>query len=244
MTYEILSDIDLFSGLGENDRRRLVAHGEEIDVLADETVFRHGDAADRVYAILDGRVVLYRDAVGKPVQLLARLGGGDTLGEMSLFGETLRSATAKAVDDCRLLSFRRDDLLALAEERPEFALKIQIAAARRRNQNAAAALDLGRHKELRIKVDAEGSLLRDGASTEVTVMDLSPGGLSISPPPPGWEPGQEVEIDIELGGERLRTPARVSWRSVDTIGLAFEGTSDVRDRAVWTMIHRLTDAPP
>lgn len=73
---------------------------------AGTTVFEEGDPADGVAAILDGTVEVLKQG-----RILATLGPGSVLGELSLFVPSAsRTATARASSDVRMIIWRADDV--------------------------------------------------------------------------------------------------------------------------------------
>ncbi|MGC2854149.1 cyclic nucleotide-binding domain-containing protein [Novispirillum sp. DQ9] len=61
-----------------------------------ERLFREGDPAECAYVIVDGRVEISK-AVRDDTHVLAVVGKGEIVGEMSLIDDQPRSATARAV---------------------------------------------------------------------------------------------------------------------------------------------------
>ena len=63
-----------------------------------EYIFREGEDGDRLYVVLDGRVMISKEIVGAGEEALAFLERGDYFGEMALIDNKPRSADAKASD--------------------------------------------------------------------------------------------------------------------------------------------------
>jgi CRP/FNR family cyclic AMP-dependent transcriptional regulator len=61
-----------------------------------EVIFKQNDAASEMYVVYEGKVRIYRERDGAKTDL-ATLGPGDFFGEMALFDDEPRSATARAV---------------------------------------------------------------------------------------------------------------------------------------------------
>ena len=76
-------------------------------VAARELVFRQGDPGDLFYVIEDGRVEISIDGEG-----VNDLWPGEAFGEIALLRDVPRTATAKAVEDTRLLALDRDEFIA------------------------------------------------------------------------------------------------------------------------------------
>jgi len=78
------------------------------DAAAGSTLFNEGDPADGVAAILEGTVEILKGG-----RILATLGPGTVLGELSLFvSSTSRTATARASSPVRMIKWRADDVHA------------------------------------------------------------------------------------------------------------------------------------
>ena len=151
-----------------------------------DVVFNEDDPASEVFMILEGRVRLLKRvrAVERDIVILKT---GDIFGEAALVRGQLRSASAVALGQCRVLAFTTDDFEALLNEQPEVALKL-IGQLIRRLQAA----------EERI----ENMMLRDSQSKIVNTLirlaqSASPGQshvfLSVSP----IELSSRIGLDVD-----------------------------------------------
>ena len=238
---EVLGAMAIFERLRPEELDELVSLSEERFVTEDELVFGVGDRAEALFVILDGRVVVFRDQVGHPVRLLARLAGGDWFGEMALFGEERRRNSARATEPTRLLVLPAQALDTFLENRVESRLALQIAAARRKSLDSAASLDEDQQDDSRIAIHAAAVLTTMEGDRPVEVLNLSRGGVSLSDGPARWEPGDEIRLRLAIGERRLDRPARVVWRSAHGIGIAFAGTEPRLEHQIYKLIHELTD---
>ncbi len=76
-----------------------------------EMLFREGDEGDRLYVVVNGRIMISKDIPGAGEEALAFLERGEILGEMALIDNQPRSADAKAdKDGAIVLSIHRDVL--------------------------------------------------------------------------------------------------------------------------------------
>jgi hypothetical protein len=174
------------------------------------------------------------------MQLLARVGPGELLGELCLFDEAKRAASARAATACRLLRIAREPLLELLRLEPNLALRIQNAAARRRSRNSAAALELGQQTEVRIRLRTPVRLrLADGRATAAELANLSVGGLSLMGAPADWSPGQEVRFELHVEGDVLQVDGRVAWRNEDAVGIGFSSQAPGHERLIYRLLRRL-----
>ncbi len=87
-----------------------------------ESVFRRGDVGAELYVVVDGEIRVHLDHDGREVTL-AKHGGGTVLGEMSVFDDEPRSASAQATSDTTVRVLRRDRLHAIVHEHPEVLLE-------------------------------------------------------------------------------------------------------------------------
>src|SRR5579875_2552456 len=107
-----------------------------------QDVFHEGDAGDRLFLVIDGKVKISRSASDGRENLLAVLGTGDMFGELSLFDPGPRTATVSAVTDAVLASLDHDDLRPLLLERPAVAVQLLQALAQRLRRTNEAMADL------------------------------------------------------------------------------------------------------
>lgn len=117
---EQLRKVDLFSGL-KDEALQLIARvaTEEAHGPIGTKIFEHGDAGDKLYLILEGKVRISREVPGMGEEALAVLGAGQVFGEMALLDESPRSADARVHERCRLLAIPKDgfdDLLFLHKD--------------------------------------------------------------------------------------------------------------------------------
>jgi hypothetical protein len=91
--------------------------------LKGDQIVADGQLSAEMYVVLDGEVRIHRDVPGQEVTL-ARLGPSSFFGEMSLFDELPRSASAQAATDCTLRVLRKERLNAIVHEHPEVLLEV------------------------------------------------------------------------------------------------------------------------
>ncbi len=237
-----LRDIELFRDLNDQEYERLAKSFVELRFPAGHRLFEEGTRSEAFYLIREGAVVVYRDTVGKPVQLLARLGRHDFLGEFGLFDEVKHTGSARTTKLSRILKIRKEDLLAFLDEHPAIALKLQMAAAKRHSAYAAAALELGARREVRIRVNRDVALtLEDGRPHAATLDNLSLGGLSLTGAPPSWREGDEVSLELDLAGRTLTIKGRIAWRRDHALGVAFQETTLDHDLQIQAALRKLLE---
>jgi CRP-like cAMP-binding protein len=87
-----------------------------------ESIFIKGDVGTELLVVLDGEVRIHLDHEGREVTL-ARLGPSSVVGEMAVFDDQPRSASAQATEASTVRVLRRDRLQALVHEHPEVLLE-------------------------------------------------------------------------------------------------------------------------
>ena len=117
-----LKQVPLFSTLtleqlASIDRLMVTRH-----YVGGESVFRRGDVGGELFVIVDGEIRIHLDRDGHEVTL-AQQGGGSVIGEMSVFDDQPRSASANAVANTTVRVLRRDRLQAIVHEHPEVLLE-------------------------------------------------------------------------------------------------------------------------
>jgi CRP-like cAMP-binding protein len=105
---EQIAKIHLFSGLRHEALRLVSQVAVEESHPMGSVIFRHGDAGEKLYVIVEGRVRICREVQGMGEEALAIVGPGEVFGEMALFDDSTRSADARVHERCRLLAIHRD----------------------------------------------------------------------------------------------------------------------------------------
>ncbi len=116
---EQLQKISLFEGLKPQALDLIGRIATEEAHTSGTKIFQHGDAGDKLYLILEGRVRISREVAGMGEEALAILGPGEIFGEMALLDESPRSADARVHERCRVLAIPKDafdDLLFLHKD--------------------------------------------------------------------------------------------------------------------------------
>jgi uncharacterized membrane protein len=134
MTLEALRSVPLFASLNDEDATALRGLLELEQRPAGMCLFRKGEAGDRLYLIVGGRVRIHvRDSEGEDVTL-AELGGGDFFGEMTILDGKPRSADATVAEDARLAVLSRAHFHAFVQRNPGVALTMLGAITERLRQ--------------------------------------------------------------------------------------------------------------
>jgi len=95
-----------------------------------EIIFRQGDAADCLYFIQSGKVLIYKEKDGKEVPL-AELGKGDSFGDMGVFMGPIRTENARSLGGARVITADYKFVLKKFRDDPSFAFQIINTMAQR-----------------------------------------------------------------------------------------------------------------
>jgi CRP/FNR family transcriptional regulator len=128
---DVLRRSPLFEALGEEDTLALRARVTNVDIGRTDRLFAEGDAGDKLYVILSGKIKLTRTAPDGRENLLSVHGPGEMFGELSLFDPSPRTASATAVTDVRLAALAHDDLRHWLTSRPDVSMHMLRALAQR-----------------------------------------------------------------------------------------------------------------
>jgi CRP-like cAMP-binding protein len=139
---EVLKQAPLFSGLEDEAATALAGTMGTVMLNRGEVLFHEGDAEDRLYVVVSGKIKLGRSGSAGRENLLAVLGPGQMFGELSLFDPGPRSSTATAVTATELRTLEHDELMNWLTGRPEVArgLLAQLAGRLRRANDVLADL--------------------------------------------------------------------------------------------------------
>ena len=118
---QVARGIPLFGGLNTEQVGRLASVCTASTFEPGAIIFREGNMSDRLYVLLDGKVDIAIDSIGRSVGCVT---GGECLGELSLLSIAPHSATATAqtVVEAAVLDHR--DLAELIRLRPDIAIQI------------------------------------------------------------------------------------------------------------------------
>ncbi len=127
-----LRRVPIFNGLSPDELKMISYIVTEEEASPGQMVFRQGDAGDRMYIIVSGKVaIIHATKAGQ--ETLATLEPMDFFGEMAVFDNDVRSATAKAIVPAVFLVIHRKHLNQLMRDSEEIGLQfIRVLSSRLR----------------------------------------------------------------------------------------------------------------
>ncbi|HLY82944.1 MAG TPA: Crp/Fnr family transcriptional regulator [Acidimicrobiales bacterium] len=137
----LLSRSELFSGLGADVLRRVLAGARSVRCRRNDVIFAEGDAADDLFLVRSGRVAILKRSPEGREWILALMEAADVFGDMPLFDQAPRSVQARALESSELLIIPYAPLKLLLEERPQVLWKVVSILSRRLQAGDAALAD-------------------------------------------------------------------------------------------------------
>ena len=128
---EKFKELSHFEGLSDDQVQKIVDNSTHVTLPADWAVFGENTPADKAYLLLDGEVSVRRHG-----EEIARLGPGDTLGEVALVKHSLRTATVISATRLELLHFTAEAVDRLSDEIPQFREALERTAEERLARDA------------------------------------------------------------------------------------------------------------
>ena len=130
---ELIRQFPIFSKIQSAMQKLLCFSSERLTYDVGQVMFNAGDAADAAYIIIDGSVEISVPTPSGPI-IVNQLGKNELLGEIAIFGDVPRTATAKAMSKVETLKISKDMFVKVIRENPDAAVElIKILAGRLAN---------------------------------------------------------------------------------------------------------------
>ena len=142
MVDDVLMQAPLFSALDPEAAAALRAATTVVRLVKGQVLFSEGERGDRLYVVEEGKVKLGTTSSDGRETLLAVVGPGEMIGELSLFDPGPRTATATALTEVLLRGLGHDALRPWLAGRPEVAEPLLKALARRLRRTNEQMSDL------------------------------------------------------------------------------------------------------
>lgn len=179
----VLARVPLLSALPPRSLAELTAASRLVTFAKGEILFVEGDPPDRMFAVLSGRIRIYRNSAAGAELVLSTAGPGESIGELSVIDRLPRSASAAAVERSRVLVVPAQRLREVLSRDPVavLAMATQLAVTVRRLTGTTSDfifLDLPHRlvKYLLSLVDARGGEREDDGAT--VVLPASQSGIA------------------------------------------------------------------
>jgi CRP-like cAMP-binding protein len=97
-----------------------------------QILIREGDIQQKIFWILEGEVYITR-RMGEKYKVLATLGKGEFIGEMSFFDKSVRSATVIAKGAVHALEFTKENFADIYSASPLWTKRLLVSLSKRIN---------------------------------------------------------------------------------------------------------------
>lgn len=126
-----LVGLELCGGLDQDELNQMASLFSITEIRYGETIFKQGDAGDRFYMIISGKVEVFTTGENNRKLRLAILSNGDYFGEGALLHGAPRSATLSTLSDCLFITLDRSAFTTLINEIPDIKAHITAVEERR-----------------------------------------------------------------------------------------------------------------
>ncbi len=127
----VLAATPLFSGLPQEALRVFTTLAAWKDAAKGRIVFHEGDAAETLHIVGTGKIKIFRAAPDGREVILHLFGPGEMFGEVAVLQGGKFPASSQALENSRLVSLPRRDIVAALGKNPVLALNMMAALATR-----------------------------------------------------------------------------------------------------------------
>jgi len=117
----LVETMDLFKGLSPDELMKLMSMGLTTAVQKGTRIFKKGTVGEEMYVILEGKVNIVDED-----KVIATLGKGEMFGEMALFSEEPRNATAVAEESSSFFLLTKKSLHELFTRKIAITLLLNV----------------------------------------------------------------------------------------------------------------------
>ncbi len=199
----------LFSSLDQEGAAALMELLTESVVTKGEVLFQEGEPGDHLFLILEGKVKLGHASLDGRESLIAVLGPGEMFGELSLFDPGLRTSSATALTEARVLRLDNTQLMPWLAGRPEVAAALLQALARRLRRTNETMADL-------VFSDVPGRVAKALMELGEKFGTLIPSGLLVTHDMTQEELAQLVGASRETVNKALADFAQRGWITLES----------------------------
>ncbi len=122
---ELIRRFPIFSKIAPAKQKLLCFSSERLTYNAGQEMFHMGDPGDACYIVIEGQVDILVDRPnGKDALLLSTVGANDIIGEIAIFGQVPRTATATARTRVEVLRISAELFRSVIRENPDAAIEL------------------------------------------------------------------------------------------------------------------------
>lgn len=206
-----------------------------------DLIFKEGSSGDWIYAIISGRVEIFKQIGGKKV-VIDVLEPGDIIGEVSFIDKKVRSASAKALGEVKLGIYDKEFLTREYNKLPgDFKIFFDYLARRLRKMTNVATTLVGRKTD-RADKSIEVHFKTAAEFKKAYSSNIGSGGLFIHSDKPLPEQ-TKVNLKFTLPGESnlIETEGLVAWKKegdVKGMGVQFTSIKPADEKRVKVFVNK------
>lgn len=172
-----LGGIKLFEGLPQAQLKSLADIALFKRCKAGDTLFEAGQPGTHFFAVVSGKVRVYRASLSGKEQILSVFGAGESFAEVPVFEGKTYPASAQALEDCLLVSIARKGFVELLRREPELALGVMALLSSRLRAFVGQIAQLSL-KEVPERLAGYLLLLRAAQGRDEITLDLPKGQIA------------------------------------------------------------------
>lgn len=129
---ELIRRFPIFNKIAPAKQKLLCFSSERLTYNAGQEIFHMGDPGDACYVVIDGQIEISVDRPnGKGTLLLSTVGPNGIIGEIAIFGQVPRTASACAKTRVEVLRISADLFRSVIRENPDAAIELIRSLAER-----------------------------------------------------------------------------------------------------------------
>ena len=172
-----LGGIKLFEGLPPAQLKSLAQIAQLRGCKSGETLFEAGQPGTHFYAVVAGRVRVFRASLSGKEQILGVFTAGESFAEVPVFEGKTYPASAQALEDSQLVTIPRKGFVELLRREPELALGVMALLSGRLRAFVGQIAQLSL-KEVPERLAGYLLLLRAGQGRDEVTLDLPKGQIA------------------------------------------------------------------
>ena len=138
---ELLSGTSFFQALDDDALVAVLAQHRKVSFRRNQEIFREADPANALYVVISGRIGIVKSFLDRKESMVAMMEPGALFGEMGLFDNAGRSATARAIERSEVLEIPYPPIRLAIELRPKLLWSLVQLLAQRLRQTDDALTD-------------------------------------------------------------------------------------------------------
>jgi CRP-like cAMP-binding protein len=142
----MLASLSFFDTFEEGEIKEFASFMSLQHVTEGTILFREGEVGEYLFFVIEGIVEIILTNEGTQSQIIATVGTGGTVGEMSLLDEYERSASVRAATDLEILILTKTKFTKVINEMPKLGVKVLQGLAK--NISVRLRSSQGRYRDM------------------------------------------------------------------------------------------------